>query len=69
MINDVKKKKNGKEAAVGKSLSVYSRLPLCVSSDESEIRRSGGNVGLIMSVQSSNVMCVCRAYQCMSPCG
>lgn len=60
MINDVKKRRNRKEAAVGKSLSVYSsRLLLYVSSYESEIRKSGGNVGLIMSVQSSSVLCVC----------
>lgn len=59
MFNDVNKRGNGKEAAAGESLSAHSsRLLLYVSTYESEIRESGGNVGLIMSVQSFSFVCV-----------
>lgn len=67
MFNDVNKRGNGKKAAAGKSLSAHSsRLLLYVSTYESEIRESGGNVGLIMSVQSFSFVCV--AVGCISAC-
>lgn len=69
MFNDVNKRGNGKEAAAGESLSAHSsRLLLYVSTYESEIRESGGNVGLIMSVQSFSFVCVCVTVGCISAC-
>lgn len=67
MFNDVSKRGNGKEAAAGQSLSAHSsRRLLYMSTYESEIRESGDNVDLTMSVQSLSFVCV--AVGCISAC-
>ena len=66
MINDVKKRRSRKEAALGESLSGYfSKAAALRVSYESEIRKSGGNVGLLVSTVLQRRVCV---YQCVFPC-